>query len=427
LQLSVDQLMSRSRELAGVDIVDDEVVEPLTVLHRALCKERAQLDAEGARAFEQKLVRLLAHRLRMKRDVRRHPEITEQPITGPLIVMGTARTGTTKLQKVLAASADFNFLTFWRAYSWASITGEPDEPTEARIAEADAYCRWFDERSPDTKLGHSFEALEPEEEGVLTEASFVTPTFVGFAEIPGYGRWLSEQPMTIELEFLRVALQYMQWQGLARADRPWLLKSPSYTSHELDILQVFPDARFVMAHRSPLQTLPSTCKMVSHFRQAYGTSKPDTTVLFEHAASSLDAQQAIRRDHPDLPLLDIRFEDIVGDLATVTERVYAHAGMPLTDTARAAMLQWDAENAMHKYGAFTYSLDAVGLDERQVRERMSGYFKLLDELARPLAPSARADSISGAEDALVPTHGPPDAPGVVEAGGDDEIRTRGSR
>ena len=28
----------------------------------------------------------------------------------------------------------------------------------------------------------------------------------------------------------------------------------------------------------------------------------------------MDAQQAIRRAHPDLPLLDVRFEDVVGDL-----------------------------------------------------------------------------------------------------------------
>jgi hypothetical protein len=318
----------------------------------------------------------------MKRDLRRHPEIAEQPVRGPLIVMGTARSGTTKLQKVLAASGDFNFLTFWQAFNWASVSGEPDEPTGERIAEAETFCRWFDERSPEAKLGHSFEAFEPEEEGVLTEGSFVSPTFVGFAEIPGYGMWLGQQPRTIELEFLRDALQYLQWQGLARSDRPWMLKSPSYTSCELEILRVFPDARFVMAHRSPLRTLPSMCKLVAHFRQAYGTSKPDARVLFEHAASSLTAQQVIRRAHPELPLLDVLFEGIVGDLPGVVERVYAHAGMVLTEPARTNMLRWDAENAMHKHGAFTYALDEVGLDEREIRERMSGYFAFLDRLAR---------------------------------------------
>jgi hypothetical protein len=388
LRLSVDQLMAAAREVAGVDIVDDEVVEPLAVLHRALCKERAQLDAEGARAFERKLVRLLAHRLRMRRDLRRHPEIADQPIAGPVVVMGTARTGTTKLQKVLAASGDFNYLTFWKAYNWASVTGEPNEPTGERIAEAEAFCRWFDERSPETKLGHAFEAHEPEEEGVLTEASFVTPTFVGFAEVPGYGRWVREQSPTVELAFLRDAMKYLQWQGLAEPGRPWLLKSPAYSAHEREILQVFPDARFVMAHRSPLRTLPSMCTLVAHFRRAYGTSTPDARLLFEHAAASMDAQQAIRRAHPDLPLLDLRFEDVVGDLPRVVERIYAHAGMTLTDAARAAMLRWDTENAMHKHGAFTYSLEDVGLDEREIRERMRGYFARLDELAGTTQPPA---------------------------------------
>ena len=36
---------------------------------------------------------------------------------------------------------------------------------------------------------------------------------------------------------------------------------------------------------------------------------------------------------------------------------------------------------MHKHGAFTYSLDDVGLDEQEIRERMSDYFALLDQLA----------------------------------------------
>lgn len=381
LQLSVEELLARARESAGVDMVDEEVVEPLRVLHRSLCDERAQLDAEGARAFEARILRLLANRLRMQRDFDRYPEIAEQPIAGPVVVMGTARTGTTKLQKVLAASGDFNFLTFWQTFGWASITGEPVEPTVERIAAADAYCRWFDERSPEAKLGHSFEALEPEEDDPLSEGSFVTSTFVGYAEVPGYGRWLGGQPASTRLEFQRDVMKYLQWQGLATPGRTWLLKSPSYISQELEILEVFPEARFVMAHRSPLQTVPSMCKLVGHLRRAYGTSEPDAALLLLHNAATLDAQRAIRQAHPDLPLLDVRFEDLVGNLPAVVAQVYAHAGMRLRDAARSRMQRWDEENVMHKLGAFDYSLEEVGLDEAAVRARMSGYFELLEALA----------------------------------------------
>ncbi|RZI61389.1 MAG: hypothetical protein EOP94_00605, partial [Zymomonas sp.] len=89
IELSVDELLARSREIAGVDIVDDEVVEPLTILHRGY-GETAQLDQPGAAALTRSLLRLLANRLRMKRDFAAHPEIHEQRIQGPLVVMGVA-------------------------------------------------------------------------------------------------------------------------------------------------------------------------------------------------------------------------------------------------------------------------------------------------------------------------------------------------
>jgi hypothetical protein len=376
---SVEQLMARSREIVGVDLVDDAVFAPLAVLHRAL-NEEARLDAEGCRAYEAKFLRLLANRLRMIRDFRRHPEIADQPVRGPLVIMGMARSGTTKLQKVLAASGDFNFLTFWQNFNWASVSGIPHEDTSARIAEADAFCRWFDQRSPETKLGHHFEALEPEEEGPLSEGCFVAPSFIGYAEMPSYARWLADKPRSIVFAFLRDVLKYLQWQGLARPDRPWLLKSPNYKGLELEILKVFPDARFVVANRSPLQTLPSMCKLVHCFRQAYGSPPPDNAFLAERNFGAMAAHLANRRAHPELPLLDLRFEDIVAALPAVIERAYAHAGLALGEPARDAMLAWNAANAMHKHGEFPYSLADAGLDEAVIRKRMADYFEFLGRL-----------------------------------------------
>jgi hypothetical protein len=381
LKLSVTQLMQRSREITGVDIVDEEIVEPLTILHRAL-QEESNIDEQGARAYEAKFLRLLANRLRMKRDFNRHPEIAEQTVKGPLVIMGVARSGTTKLQKVLAASGDFNFLTFWQNFNWASVSGEPGEPVDARIAEADEFCRWFDRRSPETKKGHHFEALEPEEEGPLSEGCFVSPSFIGYAEMSSYAGWLAGKPRKIFFEFLRDVLKYLQWQGLAKPGRPWLLKSPNYNGLEPDIVEVFPEARFVIAHRSPLQTLPSMCRLVHCFRMAYGGSGPDTKYLVERNVAAMEAHLSNRRKHPDLPLLDLRFEDIVASLPAVIEQVYGHARMALTDVALRNMLEWNSENTMHKHGEFRYSLDEAGIDEAVVRERMAEYLALLETLAR---------------------------------------------
>jgi hypothetical protein len=380
IELTVAEMMARAREIAGVAIVDDEIVEPLTVLHRAYSEE-AQLDREGAHERTRQLVRLLANRLRMKRDFLAHPEIRDQAIKGPLVVMGVARSGTTKLQKVLAASGDFNFLPYWMNFSWASRSGQPNEPLDERIAEADAHCRWYDARSPETKLGHSFETMQPEEEAVLSEGCFVSPTFLGYADIPSYAQWLAGQPQSIWFEFLRDSLKYLQWQGLASGDRPWLLKSPNYNGAELDILRVFPEARLIMAHRSPLKTLTSMCKLVQCFRVAYSEMAPDLQLIVEHNYHNMDTHIANRRANPGLPHLDIRFEDIVGDLRKVLERIYADAGLELKRDSLGRMLQWDKDNTMHKHGEFKYSLAELGLDEGVIRQRMASYFDFLDQLA----------------------------------------------
>ncbi len=371
--------MARAREIAGVDLVDEEAIEPLTVLHRALCEESA-LDAEGARAYERKFVRLLANRLRMKRDFARHPEIAEQEVKGPLVIMGVARSGTTKLQKVLAASGDFNFLTFWQNFNWASDTGIPGELLDRRIAEADEFCRWYDERSPETKLGHHFKALEPEEEGPLSEGCLVAPSFIGYAEMPSYAQWLGGKPRSILFEFLRDVLKYQQWQGLADPGRPWLLKSPNYNGFEPLIRSVFPDARFVVAHRSPIETLASMCKLVRCFRQAFGSPEADNDLIVEGNYRSVEAHLANRKSHPDIPFLDLRFQDVVGKLPETVERIYAFVGMPLADASRRRMLEWNHANAMHKLGEFRYSLADAGLSEEVVKQRMAGYFDFLGKL-----------------------------------------------
>jgi hypothetical protein len=136
-----------------------------------------------------------------------------------------------------------------------------------------------------------------------------------------------------------------------------------------------------MAHRSPLKTLTSMCKLVQCFREAYGDLKPDLPLIVEHNYHNMDAHLANREAYPELPLLDVRFEDIVGNLASVVERIYADAGLPLSPEALERILQWDRDNAMHKAGEFKYSLQELGLDEAVIRNRMARYFALLDKLA----------------------------------------------
>ena len=379
LPLSVDAMMAKAREIAGVDFVDHAVVEPLTVLHRSLCEE-AQLTEKGALAKQNRLLSMMANRLRMQRDFAHHPEIAAEKIDGPLIVCGMARSGTTKTQKVLAASGDFNWLPYWQCYNPSSFTGQPNENTDARIAEADAYCRWFAEASPEHVSGHAFETFEAEEDTVLTEHSFVTPAFVGYGFVPSYLQWLGSQPPTLLFEYLRDLLKYLQWQGLASASKRWLLKAPLYNGLELEILKVFPDAHFVMTHRSPLQTLPSSCKLSACFTLPFSNAMPPWEVISNGFVMSLSRHLTIRKTHPELPMLDLSFDEVNKSMDSAIEKIYAHAGMSLSEASRQRMRQWSIDHPMHKNGPFKYSLEEFGLNEAKIKQDMAGYLDLLKTL-----------------------------------------------
>ena len=185
LALGAAQLLAKARELTSINIVDTDAIEPLTVMVKSL-NEESNLHAAGAVAIEQRLLRLLCNRLRMQRDFAAHPEIAEQKITAPIVIVGMGRTGSTKLQKMLAASGDFNWLPYWQSHNPSLISGARDESPQWRIDDADTWVKWFDEVSPETKYGHAQETHEPEEESYMLEQSLRTACFQGWKELPSY-------------------------------------------------------------------------------------------------------------------------------------------------------------------------------------------------------------------------------------------------
>jgi Sulfotransferase family len=379
IPLAPDALLALAREQTGIDLIDDQAIEPLTILHRSLSTQGG-LTPEGALAQQGKLLRLLRNRLRMKRDFATHPEIAEQAVERPLFVIGFGRSGTTKTQKTLAATGDFNFLTFWQCFNPSLFSGDRHESPQARIDEAEAYCTWFDAKSPLTKTGHSFETHEPEEDTTLTEHCLVAPSFVGYSEAPDYLAWLATQPPTILFESLRETLQYLQWQGLAKPGRKWLLKAPTYYGLEEAILHVFPDADFVMTHRTPLKTVPSSCRLIDLFRIPFGNAPVDIPALLGGFVMMMDLHIQNRERLSNLRILDLQFDEVTRSMSASAEKIYAHAGLEFTAQSRQRIADWESANPQHVKGGFTYSLADYGLDEASLERDFANYLGLIKRL-----------------------------------------------
>lgn len=382
IPMSLDELLAEARRLTGIDRDDNAVREPLEILLRDL-NGPSCLHQHGAIAKQNKLLRLLCNRLRMQRDFAAHPEIAEQEVRAPVFVLGMARSGTTKTQRVLAATGDFNYMPFWQVQYPALFSGDPNESTQPRIDAADAYCRWLDETVPESKTGHDFATFAAEEDSLLTEQCFVAPSFFAYSEVPEYMTWfagLGSQGMITNFEFLKDVLKYLQWQGLASADKPWVLKAPTYYGFEPELLSVFPDAKLVMTHRTPLATVPSICKLLKYFHMPFGDAFVDPVGLQSALAGQLNLHLANRQRITDLPILDYPFEAMVKNSTAIAEAIYQFCGMPFTEATRNRIAAWDGENPAHAKGKFVYSLEEFGLSQAGIETEMAGYVAFLAEL-----------------------------------------------
>ena len=379
ISLTLDELMVQARTMTGIDHLDADVIEPLGVILQSL-NEDSRLHAQGAAAMQHKLLRLLANRLRMQRDIAANPAILEERIEAPLVVCGMARTGSTKLQRLLAASGDFNWLPFWQGHNPSLLSGRRDESPDARVAEAEDYCRWFDAASPENKYGHALEAHEPDEESYMLEQCFRTPCFLGWSEMPGYICWLGTQDMRAQFRYLRDLLKYLQWQGLHEPGKRWVLKCPLYFGMEPLLLEVFPDAALLMTHRHPKETIPSSCRLLETFHQPFSDAPIDYAGFLQGMAAQIGQHLGVRATGTDIPFLDIDFRDIVGNVEQVAERVYAHCGLELGNEARRRMLDWARRNPKDSRGVHRYALQDFGFNEAMIEDRFAGYLRLLDGL-----------------------------------------------
>ncbi|MET0657717.1 MAG: sulfotransferase [Steroidobacteraceae bacterium] len=375
IDLSAPDLMAKARAETGIDLVDAEVEEPLKHLLQALNTE-AKLSGRGAAAMTERILRILRNRLRMQRDIAAHPEILEQKIVRPVILTGAGRTGSTKLHKLLASSGDFLHLPFWRGHSLSLITGDRNEDPAARIREADEYVRWFDAHAPQARSIHPFDTFEPEEETLIFEHGNFGGYMIAFAFVPSFIQWTGQHAMA-HYAFLKRGLQYLQWQFHADDERRWLLKTPMHFGMEPVLAQVFPDATFVATHRDPLTTLASQASLPTHYYRAYSDAEWARALgpmMLELQTLGMQAFLGGRKDLPQLPTLDIAYSATTRDALSVAERIYNHAGMSgPSDRARAAMRKWENENAQHKHGVHSYSLESFGLDEDTVKNRFREY------------------------------------------------------
>jgi hypothetical protein len=387
--LSVEPLLEEAERETGLsDWGDDQSWRGcLAVLVDSINAMQAPVDVIEPGRLD--LVRLLATRLRLVEDERRHPEVAAQEIDRPVIVIGLPRTGTTILFDLLALDPAARAPQTWEVrWPWPAPERE-SYTTDPRIAELQAAFDAMTTAAPEVKPLHPWRATLPEECNTIMIYHFASVTFWARLHVPKYVDWLlAERAPGVYRTHKRI-LQQLQWKGPRGR---WTLKSPA---HQLDLeglLATYPDACLIQTHREPARSFASLASMVATLRRAGSRALPgaaavvtDPVEVGRSAAKlwggALERSTISRRDpRIDAAVLDIAYRDLVVDPAGTVRRIYERFDLPWSDDYGEVVEQRMHESAGEHQGQHRYTLEEFGLDEDELRDRFPAYRERFGDL-----------------------------------------------
>lgn len=372
----LDRVLQEAERATGLaDFGPDDFIDPLRVYLDL--QQHAPLSPEGRLQQEQLVQRCLVNRLRFARDLAQHPEILEEDVGDPIVVLGFPRSGTTVLQRMISADPAMQNLALWRVLNPAPLPSErPGEPGE-RIAIARATEEALRTHNPALFTAHPMIANEAEEDWFLHHLAFRHVGNVFWCLLSReYLAYLRSLPRLPTYRYVADLLRYLQWQDGGKRGRRWVLKSPVHIGCLDEILAVHPQATFVYPQREFTTVVASFCHALE---ASVGTSMAITpraigelTLDFWTAEMERFAQ-ARRRLGDRLTLTQVHYQDLLGDPLRHVRALYERAGMRLETTGEQSIRRWLADNPAGKHGKNVYGLQRYGLDAADVTAAFSRY------------------------------------------------------
>ncbi|HET6734638.1 sulfotransferase family protein [Mycobacterium sp.] len=354
------------------DFGDDDYRERLDVYLAAL-HEIGDMHDPGVVNFYSQLVQLLKNRLLLTDLLARHPQIHDIELLPPVVIAGLPRTGTTHLHNLLGSATTFRTLPYWESVEPFPLPAEAGIEPDPRRARMDTAIAVLDVVMPHFRLMHEMTTDHVHEEIQLLANDFSTMLFETLAHVPRWRDYYQSHDQTTYYEHLATQLKALQF---LRGGRRWLLKSPQHLEQLPVLNRVFPGVVVVFTHRDPVPVALSMIAMITYSARMHRSQVPVEEIAATWAERLDQMLCALVRDRDVIGQersLDIRFDDFMASELGVAEQVYALAGEPITDDARASMAAYISGHQRGRLGRVATSCEMFGLDENQLRARFAPY------------------------------------------------------
>lgn len=371
---SPDAIMRAAVKRAGVSDFDDtDFLEGLNIYLDSLGQSET-LHPFGRFYVRQMIIAMLVHRLKLVELLARHPEILNERMVRPIIVLGLPRSGTSLLFNLLAQDPAHRFMANWESFiaqvppkGHYSFRNDPRRKKSKWVLGLQKYLM------PDLDKFHAFIPDGPEECTPILMQGFATQAFAGGFNVPAFSSWLDKADHEPTYRHHKRVLQALQWKYPGER---WLLKSPDHIAAIDAILKIHKDACIVHIHRDPVKSVSSWASLNLCYRGVYyryvDTHELGHQVL-NRLANDLDRYMIERESYAAERFLDMQYADLIKDPVKTVRQIYDHFGFQITGEAERRMRAFMSANPRHKHGVHRYEPEDFGLTAKMIRRRFQKY------------------------------------------------------
>lgn len=341
----------------------------------ASARDDARLNALGLRMAAATAIGRLRARVATRRWLAEHPECAGRRARAPVFIVGGWRTGTTFLQRMLAAAPPLRALLPHELGAPWKAAGASDEERARLLHGAQAAHDRLHLLNGRLQRVHDSGATLPEECVLALGTTLRNWGFLSTMRLEGYARWLAGQDLSGEYAAYADVLAMLDEDD----GRRFLLKAPAHTAELPRLLGAFPDAVVVHLHRDVTETVASGASLFAVFRSTYSDDVDpidvgafqtwQTQLWLDRAMAFRDACAADGRGR----FVDVLYTDLVRDPIATARRIFAASDLAWTDDVEAALRGYTAANARHRHGPHRYAPADFGLDRDDLRGRFAAY------------------------------------------------------
>jgi hypothetical protein len=317
----------------------------------------------------------------------------------PVIITGSARSGTTLLQRLLSEDPNTRApYTYELEVPLPPLKNGVDPLQDSRIKKSSAGIKTLQRLAPGFMEkfaeSHFWDATEMEESFVYALAhngiNEMNSISAGKAHLHDLMQTENKGPF-----FQYERLFYTMLDAFCPAKSHWTLKSPDYTFYFPHIFNEFPDSKIVITHRNPLFTLPSLCRIWESWCIAFDQDGAFDKYRFGQLIKLVQDKYLrvpfeFRREHPEYEerIFDCIYEEFFADPISVVKKMYKKFNLLYTEEFEEGMRKYLINNQQGKFGRHTYTLEEYGFEAEHLYQEYIEYmdhfgFGIPDKMERP--------------------------------------------